>query len=80
MISRSSQLQIFTNPKREEYTITITQGGNLMEYNPQQLEAINTIDGNVVVVASAGSGKTTVLTNRIRNMVDVIMVVILLPY
>lgn len=70
MISRSSQLQIFTNPKREEYTITITQGGNLMEYNPQQLEAINTIDGNVVVVASAGSGKTTVLTNRIRNMVE----------
>ena len=40
-----------------------------MEYNPQQLEAINTIDGNVVVVASAGSGKTTVLTNRIKNMV-----------
>ncbi len=40
-----------------------------MEYNPQQLEAINTIDGNIVVVASAGSGKTTVLTNRIKNMV-----------
>lgn len=41
-----------------------------MEFNKQQKEAINTIDGNVCVVASAGSGKTSVLVHRIKNMVE----------
>ncbi len=41
-----------------------------MNFNPQQKEAIETVDGNVCVVASAGSGKTTVLTQRIKNMVE----------
>lgn len=41
-----------------------------MNFNKQQIEAINTINGNVSVIASAGSGKTTVLTYRIKNMVD----------
>ena len=40
-----------------------------MNYNEAQLEIINTIDGNIGVIASAGSGKTTVLTKRIENMV-----------
>lgn len=41
-----------------------------MEFNKQQLEAINYIDGNLAVIATAGSGKTSVLTNRIKNMID----------
>ena len=40
-----------------------------MNFNKQQEEVINTIDGNISVIASAGSGKTTVLTHRIENMV-----------
>ncbi|MFQ9785924.1 MAG: ATP-dependent helicase [Mediterraneibacter faecis] len=40
-----------------------------MNYSEAQLEIINTIDGNIGVIASAGSGKTTVLTKRIENMV-----------
>lgn len=40
-----------------------------MNYNENQKKAIETVDGNVVVIASAGSGKTTVLTKRIENMV-----------
>lgn len=40
-----------------------------MNYSEAQLEIINTIDGNIDVIASAGSGKTTVLTKRIENMV-----------
>lgn len=40
-----------------------------MKFSEAQLEIINTIDGNVGVIASAGSGKTTVLTKRIENMV-----------
>ena len=41
-----------------------------MNYSEAQLEIINTIDGNIGVIASAGSGKTTVLTKRIENMVN----------
>lgn len=41
-----------------------------MQFNKQQEEAINTINGNVSVIATAGSGKTTVLTYRIKNMVE----------
>lgn len=41
-----------------------------MKYNKQQLEAIHTIDGSVQVVASAGSGKSTVLVERINYMIE----------
>lgn len=40
-----------------------------MNFNKQQEEVINTIDGNLCVVASPGSGKTTVLAYRIKNMI-----------
>ena len=38
--------------------------------NKEQLEAVNTINGPVLILAGAGSGKTTVLINRIANMID----------
>ncbi len=38
-----------------------------MNFNKQQEETINTIEGNVAVIATAGSGKTTVLTHRIKK-------------
>lgn len=41
-----------------------------MNFNKQQEETINTIEGNVAVIATAGSGKTTVLTHRIKKMVE----------
>lgn len=41
-----------------------------MKLNNAQQEAINTISGNIAVIATAGSGKTTVLTKRIENMVN----------
>lgn len=41
-----------------------------MPMNPQQLEAVNHIDGPCCVTAGAGAGKTTVLTKRVQNLVE----------
>ncbi len=40
--------------------------GNL---NDKQREAVYNIDGSLLILAGAGSGKTTVLVNRIANMI-----------
>lgn len=39
-------------------------------FNEKQLEAINTLDGNIRVVAGAGSGKTSVLTHRYAKLIE----------
>jgi len=42
----------------------------LDELNPEQRRAANQIDGPMMVIAGAGSGKTKVLTYRIANLID----------
>jgi DNA helicase II / ATP-dependent DNA helicase PcrA len=42
----------------------------LDELNPSQREAVECIDGSVMVIAGAGSGKTRVLTYRIAHMIE----------
>lgn len=43
---------------------------NIDNLNDKQKEAVLYIDGPMLVLAGAGSGKTKVLTNRIANLID----------
>lgn len=42
-----------------------------MKFDPDQIKAISHRDGPALVIAGPGSGKTAVLTNRIKNLIKI---------
>ena len=42
----------------------------LKELNKEQLKAVTTLSDKVLVIAGAGTGKTKVLTSRIKFLID----------
>ena len=42
----------------------------MVKFNKEQLEVINHKEGNCVVMAGAGSGKSTCLVNRIAKLIE----------
>ena len=57
--------------KRAEAPVRPLSRDYAQELNPQQLAAVEVVDGPALVIAGAGSGKTRVLVYRVARLIDV---------
>ena len=56
--------------KRAEAPVKPLSRDYAQELNPQQLAAVEVVDGPALVIAGAGSGKTRVLVYRVARLID----------
>lgn len=55
--------------KNENFIIDFLKENHNITFNNQQKTALKTINGNILLVAVPGAGKTTVMVSRIANMI-----------
>ncbi|MBR3889042.1 UvrD-helicase domain-containing protein, partial [bacterium] len=56
--------------KKRQPTVTEYKVDYEKELNPQQLQAVMSKEGSILVIAGAGSGKTKTLTFRVARLIE----------
>lgn len=63
------QQSVYNEPTVAELKQAVAKVPETITLDPQQVDVVYSTDNNIVVVAGAGSGKTRVLTERIRHLI-----------